>query len=174
MSGLKNIFLAAGFMLTMAVPFANAQAWGVDHDTTVGELASFDNFLDHHPRIQGELSRDPGLVRDPRYLRDHPELREYLSRHPNVREELRENPRAFMRGERWYERREDRWRARDTVWERDHDRDDHWRDRDDHRWRGNAWRDNDHDRDDRRWRDRDHDRDQRGRRDRDDWRRHQR
>jgi len=76
-----------------------------DRDTTRTELASFDRFLDSHPRIARDLRQNPALVNDPNYLAQHPELAEFLQRHPGVREELRENPRAFLRRERQFERR---------------------------------------------------------------------
>lgn len=70
-----------------------------DRDTKRGELTSFDGFLDNHPGINRELSKDPSLVSNRDYLDKHPELKDFLSDHPQVRQELNENPRAFMRSE---------------------------------------------------------------------------
>src|SRR5579885_3294890 len=77
-------------------------------DITRGELRNFDEYLDRHPEVARDLRRDPSLVNNPDYLKNHPGLREFLENHPGVREELRENPRAFMQRERKYERRENR------------------------------------------------------------------
>jgi hypothetical protein len=59
------------------------------------EIASFDRFLDGHPRAQ-DLYRNPSLVNSADYLEDHKELREFLRDHPALRDELRVNPRALM------------------------------------------------------------------------------
>src|ERR1700722_17826846 len=78
-----------------------------DNDTTRQELARFDQFLDDHPEIAEQLRRDPSLVDNPEYEKNHPELQSYLENHPNIREEIKENPNAFMRKEDRYDRRED-------------------------------------------------------------------
>src|SRR6266567_1017645 len=86
----------------------DAQAAPRDNDTTQGELASFDRFMDGHPEIAEQLRRDPSLVRNEDFVRDHRDLQEYLQQHPEVREEIRENPDRFMRQEQRFDRREDR------------------------------------------------------------------
>lgn len=96
-----------------------------DHDTTRGEIARFDQFLDRHPETARELFRHPKLVRNPEWMGWHPELRRFLWEHPGIREELMEDPKAFMRHERNFERHEwhddnGRWRDRDG-WRRDLD-----------------------------------------------------
>ncbi len=78
-----------------------------DPDVTRGELASFDRFLDDHPKIARDLRQEPSLINSGEYLEHHEELREFLRNHPAVREELRGNPRAFMYQDRRYERVED-------------------------------------------------------------------
>ncbi len=75
-------------------------------DITRQELASFDSFLDSHPEMGEQLRRNPSLVDDREYVKNHPELQAYLQDHPGVREELTENPRAFMRDENRYDRRD--------------------------------------------------------------------
>jgi hypothetical protein len=44
------------------------------------------------------------LAKNPSYVQNHPELQEFLSTHPGVKEELSENPRAFMKRERRFEK----------------------------------------------------------------------
>lgn len=68
------------------------------------ELRNFDQFLDSHPNIAQDLKANPGLVNDPNYLSQHPELQQFLNNHPGVREELKENPRLFLNRERRFER----------------------------------------------------------------------
>src|SRR6516165_8316145 len=79
---------------------------GQDRDTTRPELANFDVFLDGHPEIARQLKQNPSLVNNEEFLESHPALQQYLVNHPNVREELQENPRAFMKGEERFDRRE--------------------------------------------------------------------
>src|ERR1700723_1449525 len=78
-----------------------------DNDTTRGELARFDQFLDSHREIAEDLRKDPSLVNDAQYAKNHPALQAYLTDHPQIREEIKENPDAFMRLESRYDRRED-------------------------------------------------------------------
>jgi len=75
-----------------------------DNDITRRELTNFDRFLDSHPNIAQDLRANPGLVNEPNYLSQHPELQEFLKNHAGVREELKENPRLFLNRERRFER----------------------------------------------------------------------
>jgi uncharacterized protein VirK/YbjX len=77
-----------------------------DSDITRGEVRNFDNFLDQHPKVTQELNKNPSLINNPKYVAQHPELKEFLQNHPGVREELKENPGAFMKREHKYERHE--------------------------------------------------------------------
>src|SRR6266852_2747857 len=79
-----------------------------DNDTTRGEIASFDRFMDSHPEMAEQLRRDPSLVTNEEFVENHPALQEYLQQHPGVREEITENPNRFMRQEQRVDRREDR------------------------------------------------------------------
>ncbi len=85
-----------------------AQASAQDNDTTRAELASFDRFMDSHPEIAEQLRKDPSLVKNDDFVRDHHDLQEYLQQHPGVREEISENPDRFMHQERRFDRAEDR------------------------------------------------------------------
>jgi hypothetical protein len=69
-----------------------------------GPVARFDHgYLDDHPEVAEQLSHDPGLVDNPRYLATHPGLDQYFKSHPEVREELQHHPDRFMTRERYYE-----------------------------------------------------------------------
>ena len=72
-------------------PQGGAQSATQDNDTTRGELASFDRFMDGHPEIAEQLRRDPSLVKNEDFVRDHRDLQEYLQQHPGTREEIIEN-----------------------------------------------------------------------------------
>jgi phage-related protein len=78
-----------------------------DGDTTRAELANMDRFLDSHPEIAEQLQKDPSLIKNRQFVTKHPELQEFLQSHPGVREEFTENPNAFMRQERRFDRHED-------------------------------------------------------------------
>jgi phage-related protein len=92
---------------------SDGRNWGGDRDTTRAELANTDRFLDSHPEIAEQLQKDPSLIKNKQFVENHPALEEFLKTHPGAREEFTENPNAFMRGERRFDRHED---------ERDRDR----------------------------------------------------
>jgi hypothetical protein len=80
-----------------------------------GELANFDRFLDAHREIATQLRKDPSLVDNRQYLKDHPELQSYLQNHPEIRQQIDRNPDAFMHQEESYDRFEDsRYRNNDA------------------------------------------------------------
>jgi hypothetical protein len=79
-----------------------------DRDVNREELARFDNFLDSHREIAEQLRKDPSLVDNHEFVKNHPALQAFLQQHPGVSDELKENPNAFMREEDRFDRREDR------------------------------------------------------------------
>jgi len=83
-------------------------------DATRQELANFNQFLDSHPELSDQLRKDPSLVNNDDYVKQHPALQTYLQDHPAVQQQIKSNPNAFMREESRYDRRQD---------DRDRDRD---------------------------------------------------
>ena len=77
-------------------------------DLTRQQLAAFDQFLDSHPELAGEIRKDPSLVNNDEFVANHADLQNYLKDHPEVREDLRQNPAAVMHQEQRFDRREDR------------------------------------------------------------------
>jgi hypothetical protein len=77
-----------------------------DRDSNRGEVAHFDQFLDSHREIAEQLRRDPSLVKNQKFVDNHPALQAYLQQHQGIREEISENPNAFMQQENRYDRRE--------------------------------------------------------------------
>jgi hypothetical protein len=71
------------------------------------ELASFNEFLENHRETAEQLRKDPSLVDNREFLKDHPALESYLRDHPGVRDQLKQNPDQFMREEARYEHRDD-------------------------------------------------------------------
>jgi hypothetical protein len=79
---------------------------------TPGEVSGFDQgYLDKHPEVARQLSRNPALADNPQFLASHPGLDSYLAAHPGVRAELQSNPKRFMSAERRLERREHQHKA---------------------------------------------------------------
>src|ERR1700722_15701306 len=72
-------------------------------DITRRDLARFDQFLDSHRDVAGELRQTPSLIDDPEYLQKHPELNTYLQDHPSVKQEISQRPDDFMRLEDRYD-----------------------------------------------------------------------
>jgi hypothetical protein len=64
-----------------------------DIDSSV--LRTWDSFAEEHPRIARALAFKPSLMHDKRYLKRHPELRDFLQEHPEVREAMAANPGNF-------------------------------------------------------------------------------
>jgi hypothetical protein len=78
-----------------------------DEDITHREVMNMDQFLDQHPEIAEQLRKNPSLVNNQDFIKNHPALQDYLKMHPEAREELKENPNAFMRQEQRFDRREE-------------------------------------------------------------------
>jgi hypothetical protein len=99
--------LILGFAVTLLFPsVGNAQD---DYDreerrssTRMSEQdqRSFERFLDSHDETAQELYRNPDLVKNERFLKGHPELRDWLDGHQDAAEALQDNPRAII----WRER----------------------------------------------------------------------
>jgi len=75
-----------------------ASAWHSSAFAFGGEEA-FYQFLGDHPQIRHQLEKNPNLVNDPGYLRDHPQFREFYRNHDEVRRELARNAPDIMRRE---------------------------------------------------------------------------
>lgn len=56
----------------------------------------FGDFLDSHPGIEADLSKNPKLATNHKYLEQHSDLRHYLHEHPDVDAQLHEDPYKFM------------------------------------------------------------------------------
>ena len=68
------------------------------------DVANFDRFLDEHREIAEQVRKDPSLLDNRSFVRDHPALQTYLQDNPGVRDQLRQDPNAFMRQEDAYDR----------------------------------------------------------------------
>ncbi len=59
--------------------------------------ASFWQFMNDHPRIREDVSKDPTVVRDHNYLNRNPELGDFLNQHPDVRDAWSADPQSFVK-----------------------------------------------------------------------------
>jgi hypothetical protein len=94
----------------------DATAQNPNPDLRRRDLARMDQFLDQNPDIDRDLQRNPSLINNADYLRDHPLLARYLNQNPAMKEEFKENPNFFMQREQRFDQREaDRDRDRDAT-----------------------------------------------------------
>src|SRR6202046_4530995 len=75
-----------------------------DRDAERREAANFDRFLDDHREIGEQVRKNPSLVDNRDFVRNHPALQTYLQDNPGVRDQLRQDPNAFMHQEDAYNR----------------------------------------------------------------------
>jgi hypothetical protein len=98
----RHILLWVGVLVLTSVVVASPSL--ARHDgrprISAADLRSFERYLDTHGDTAQELYRDPDLLNDRAFVRDHPALRNWLDEHPEAARELRANPQAVL------------WRAR--------------------------------------------------------------
>jgi len=82
-----------------------------DRDARRDQLASFDRYLDSHRETAEQIRRDPSLVNNDEFLKNHPSLQTYLQQHPEVRTQIKQNPNSFMQQEARYDQNEYRMRT---------------------------------------------------------------
>jgi hypothetical protein len=96
--------LAITFLLVAIVMPAGSEAqYRSNMNMNAAEMEQFHDFLNSHPWFRTDLSKNPALVDDANYLRQHSELSTFLQSHPAIRQELKTNPRLFWQREMRYE-----------------------------------------------------------------------
>ncbi len=91
-----------------------------DREASRRELANFGQYLDSHREVAEQVRKNPSLVDNQQFLKDHPSLQSYLQDHPAVRQELKNNPNAFMQEEARYDQRENEMNRGDRGRDFDH------------------------------------------------------
>jgi len=61
---------------------------------------SFKDYLNSHEETARELYRDPDLINDRRFVREHKTLRDWLDDHQGAAEVIQATPHHFLRPER--------------------------------------------------------------------------
>ena len=92
------------FIVCLGMSTAAFAAKNPNPDINRQELQNFDNFLDTHPAIDAELTKNPRLIESPEWVSAHPELKAFMASHPGVREEMKETPRFFMHREEQFDK----------------------------------------------------------------------
>src|SRR4029077_20722161 len=90
-------------------------------DLTRQQVAALDQFLDSHPDVDRTLDKNPWLIRNAQYLKEHPELQTFLNQHPELKEESAETPKYLMQREQRFDAREQGRQDRDGGFNRDRD-----------------------------------------------------
>ena len=57
--------------------------------------AAFNQFMNGHREIAEQIRKNPSLMNDRDFQRNHPALQTFLQQNPGVRDEMRQNPNAF-------------------------------------------------------------------------------
>ena len=72
-----------------------------------GELERLDRFLDSHREISEQVKKDPNLLHNQQYLREHPALQSFLQQNPGIRQQASQQPYNLVWRENRYDQRED-------------------------------------------------------------------
>jgi hypothetical protein len=68
-----------------------------DNDTARGHMASFGEFLGGHSESARQISKNPSLVKNDDFVRNHPDFQQFLNSHPGMREEMKQDPQGFVK-----------------------------------------------------------------------------
>jgi len=82
-----------------------------DRDARRDELANFDHYLDSHRETAEQIRKNPSLVNNDEFVKNHPSLQSYLQQHPGVRTAIKQDPNSFMHQEARYDQNEYRMRG---------------------------------------------------------------
>ena len=75
----------------------------LDREPSHQHMANFGAFAQaNHADIARDVSSRPDVVKDQKYVDNHPEFKTYLNANPEVRSELMANPESFVKGSQQY------------------------------------------------------------------------
>src|SRR5262245_16485168 len=101
----------AGTLCVAPVVSADHSEWQSDrYESRMSsqDLRSFDNYLNSHEETAQQLYKNPELLRDRRFVRNHEGLNDWLDSHPDAAEALQANPHKYLWRENTYRSNEDR------------------------------------------------------------------
>lgn len=107
MKQLKTMLAIAVVAIAMALPSIAAAQYNESR---------LDHFLNSHPHIKGDLSRNPDLIFNKQYRREHPELQTFMQDHPQIYGKLHNHGfwGAYGPDKQWHEA--DWWHEHDPGW----------------------------------------------------------
>jgi hypothetical protein len=94
------------FLTTLCFGFArnaSAQCWDWNAEASIGQLRSFDSFLQNHPSIGKKLWEKPQRVNDSGFLKHNKELKQWLEDHPGAARAFQGDPIDLMARERHFQ-----------------------------------------------------------------------
>jgi len=65
--------------------YASRSSYRDDRDEDFSGSSGLDSFMSSHPKIARQLRDNPSLINDPQFIRNHPNLHDYLRNHPDAR-----------------------------------------------------------------------------------------
>jgi hypothetical protein len=71
----------------------------VDRPAGRRDEAELNQFMNSHREIAEQVRKNPSLINDRDFVRNHPALQTFLQQNPGIRDEMRQNPNAFNREE---------------------------------------------------------------------------
>jgi hypothetical protein len=93
-------FLFADFIGAVATADVHQSQQSEAQDrSTSAEARNFDAFLDAHPDIDAQLRTNPLLIKDQKWIQNHPEVLGYFDRNPQVKKEIAGSLSYFIRRE---------------------------------------------------------------------------
>jgi hypothetical protein len=87
--------LSLAFALTAWVGTALAQSGGT-LQPNVTETDNIEGYLNNHPGIAQTLHNNPSLINDPKWLSEHPEVKNWMDNHPAFKRAASANPQQFV------------------------------------------------------------------------------
>lgn len=78
----------------------------VDRPNGARDADEFNHFLDSHREIAEQVHKNPSLVNDRQFVKNHEVLQQFLQQNPGIRDELNRNPNAFAQQQEQAENRE--------------------------------------------------------------------
>ena len=105
---LAGSFVLPAFSLARAEEGRRQNAPNHGYVERNGAARNQDEFLDSHPDIRRDLTANPHMVDNRRYVRSHPDLDNYMREHPNMRHAWQQHPRREMHQQQRWETRHDR------------------------------------------------------------------
>jgi hypothetical protein len=75
----------------------------VDRPAGGRDESEFNQFMNSHREIAEQVRKNPTLMNDRDFVRNHPALQTFLQQNPGIRDQIRQNPNAFNRQEQSFE-----------------------------------------------------------------------